>query len=587
MKRLPRLCLLLPLTAVIVIAMVAPAPAQDAGAMVRLLKSGRLPPERVGSVLNLVCQRGNAEDLAYIFEQTVKADGFTGPLRQQALTGLATAAHTRKVRPEVNAEALLPLLDDPDPTTAAAAVRLAAAWQSSALAGPLATRALAPGTSDEARRMALAALTAIGGPQAEETIDKLLAAPDPRLQSYGIAALAGTDLTEAANRAAALLREPAAGAHVGVLLDALLDRQKGSETLATALAAGEIPADNAKLALRHMYLAGRSDAQLADLLTRLAGLHVETLPPTPEQLKALSAEALAQGDPQRGEAIFRRADLGCMKCHAVSGAGGDVGPDLSPVGATSPVDYVITSILHPDLSIKESFLTRNLITSDGMFHQGIVIDRDDNRVIVKDATGRKITIPAADIEEESEGRSLMPKGLANFLTHAEFLDMVRFIGELGKPGPYAIRSQPTIQRWRYLQETPAELADKVPDTQQLNELILGAPAGKWAPFYARVNGTLPLAEISGPANSVLYLRGDVDVSEPGEVTIVVEQPAGITAWVDGVPAPTQPANAVKLEKGMHTVILRVDLAKRNGNDLRVVVDKPAGSAASYTVVGGP
>ena len=234
--------------------------------------------------------------------------------------------------------------------------------------------------------------------------------------------------------------------NIDLLLDAFLDRQGGGEKLAAAWRQRPMPGDTAKLALRHMYLAGRSDAPLVDVLSKAAGIDAEKAPPTPEELVKLSAEVLATGDPQRGEAIFRRGDLGCLKCHSISGAGGDVGPDLSPVGATSPVDYVITSILHPDLSIKESFLTRNFITTDGMIHQGIVVDRDDKRVIIKDATGKRVTIPSADIEEESEGRSLMPKGLASFLTQPEFFDLVRFVGELGKPGPYAVRSQPTIQR---------------------------------------------------------------------------------------------------------------------------------------------
>ena len=255
----------------------------------------------------------------------------------------------------------------------------------------------------------------------------------------------------------------ATAANIDVVLDAFLARQRGAELLAGALASKTVPGDTAKLALRHMYLAGRSDAPLVEVLSKAAGIDTEKAPPTPEELVKLSAEVLATGDPQRGEAIFRRGDLGCLKCHSISGAGGDVGPDLSAVGATSPVDYVITSILHPDLSIKESFLTRNFITSDGLVYQGIVVDRDDNRVIIKDATGKRVTIPGADIDEEAEGRSLMPKGLASFLTHAEFLDLVRFIGELGKPGPYAIRSQPTIQRWRSLKDVPSELASAVPD----------------------------------------------------------------------------------------------------------------------------
>ncbi len=98
--------------------------AQDASAMVRLLKSGRLPPERIGAVLKLACERGNEQDLAYIYEQATKPDGFSADLRRQAIEGLATAAQTRKVRPHVPAEGLLALLDDRDPATARAAVRL-------------------------------------------------------------------------------------------------------------------------------------------------------------------------------------------------------------------------------------------------------------------------------------------------------------------------------------------------------------------------------------------------------------------------------------------------------------------------------
>jgi len=47
-----------------------------------------------------------------------------------------------------------------------------------------------------------------------------------------------------------------------------------------------------------------------------------------------------------------------------------------------------------------------------------------------------ITIPTADIDEEIEGKSLMPQGITKFLTHDEFLDLAKFISELGKPGDY-------------------------------------------------------------------------------------------------------------------------------------------------------
>ena len=62
-----------------------------------------------------------------------------------------------------------------------------------------------------------------------------------------------------------------------------------------------------------------------------------------------------------------------------------------------------------------------------------------------DVTSAAVTLPqgtvpstrglaAADIEEEAEGKSMMPTGLTKFLTKGELLYLIRFISELGRPG---------------------------------------------------------------------------------------------------------------------------------------------------------
>ena len=101
--------------------------------------------------------------------------------------------------------------------------------------------------------------------------------------------------------------------------------------------------------------------------------------------------------PARGELVFRRADLGCIKCHSIGKAGGSIGPDLGPIGGSSPMDYIITSILDPNASIKEEYLTKAITTTAGKVVTGIVVQRNKNEVILKDATGKLIRIPAADI----------------------------------------------------------------------------------------------------------------------------------------------------------------------------------------------
>ena len=197
---------------------------------------------------------------------------------------------------------------------------------------------------------------------------------------------------------------------------AFLNRQGGADVLAAKLGRHAPPADSAKLALRAVYALGHADPALVAALSRAAGLSAETKPLTPAELNQLVAEVAAQGDPARGELIFRRADLNCMSCHSLGKAGGDVGPDLSSVGQTSPPDYIINSIYNPDQAIKEQYHTLVVQTSDGQVFQGIVTDKDDQRIVLKDATGAPRVVPVASIEDQKPGGSLMPKGLANLMT---------------------------------------------------------------------------------------------------------------------------------------------------------------------------
>ena len=113
---------------------------------------------------------------------------------------------------------------------------------------------------------------------------------------------------------------------------------------------------------------------------KAAGIAADAPPPTPAEVAQIVQDVASKGDPARGEAIFRRQDLNCMKCHSVSRAGGQVGPELSAVGGSSPIDYVVNSILNPNLAVKEQYVTRVFVLSNGKVLTGVVIDRDEIRI---------------------------------------------------------------------------------------------------------------------------------------------------------------------------------------------------------------
>jgi putative heme-binding domain-containing protein len=250
------------------------------------------------------------------------------------------------------------------------------------------------------------------------------------------------------------------------------------------------------------------------------------------------------------------------------------------------VDYVIHSIYSPDQSIKEQYQTLVVATTDGQVFQGIVADKDDKKIVLREATGELRTLPTSDIDESKPGGSLMPKGLSNLLTHDELLDLVRFVSELGKPGPYAIHATPTIQRWRLMKSVPEELIKDIPDAGTFVAKIRDSDPSRWVPAYALTSGTLPLDEFSMIAGSpVIYAQGEIEVSAPGPIQFELGSDT-IPAWVDDQPAPHGTSFVKELATGKHSLILRIDTRANRHISVKIQVSKAPGSSAEFTVVGG-
>jgi hypothetical protein len=132
------------------------------------------------------------------------------------------------------------------------------------------------------------------------------------------------------------------------------------------------------------------------------------------------------------------------------------------------VDYLVESILVPDAKQKEGFVSMQVLTKSGDILSGVRVRQSDKELVLRDAVRDEIIIPADKIDLKKEIGSIMPAGLADLLTDGEFLDLVRFLSELGKPGPYAVTAAPVVRRWRVVDA-----------------------AGIAIPGYSTVSGSLP------------------------------------------------------------------------------------------------
>ncbi|WP_339729238.1 HEAT repeat domain-containing protein [uncultured Gimesia sp.] len=552
----------------------------------KLLKSGRIPAQRQGTIIELICRKGNQDDLGYIWEQIVTG-AIKGELKEKSLLSLKEAFQNRKIIPAGSLAGISVLIDEQPPINRAA-VELAGLWKVSAAAEKLQQLALSKQTDKKLRTAAIDALVSIGGDASIKAMQQLTGDHSPQdIRYQGAAALVALELKLAIADGIKIMSSGKDGDPTPFIA-AILDNQGAADQLATAISSQKIPEDVAKKLLRYMYSVGRSDKTLSDALSKAAGMSGEEKKLTEAEFKQLVADVIANGNAERGEQIFRRPELSCMKCHSVSKAGGEVGPDLSPIGASSPVDYLVRSILYPNQAVKEAYQTVVILTIEGKILRGIVVDRNEERIILKDANGKEIVIPADDIDDETEGGSLMPQGLTKFLTRDELVDVVKYLSALGRPGPYAVRSKPTVQRWLVMQEIPnLLLTNENPDEELFEEHVLRAPATAWTPQYAMVAGLLPFAELKSLAtDSLILLQAEIKVTEPGAVGFRINSADNTKLWIDAQQLKPESENQFDLTKGVHKLTLLINLEHRTDQGIQAEFFKPAGSKASFTVVGG-
>jgi len=145
----------------------------------------------------------------------------------------------------------------------------------------------------------------------------------------------------------------------------------------------------------------------------------------------------AKGDAEHGRVLF--ADLkglACVKCHAIGGQGGNVGPDLAGVGARYPREELIASVLNPSARIFPGYEPLVVATADGRTLTGILkVDTPDG-LELQDADGKRIRLEREDIEARKVSTvSLMPAGLAEGLTRQDFADLIGFLEGLKEDKP--------------------------------------------------------------------------------------------------------------------------------------------------------
>jgi putative heme-binding domain-containing protein len=146
----------------------------------------------------------------------------------------------------------------------------------------------------------------------------------------------------------------------------------------------------------------------------------------PEQILALTADA------DRGRQVFfATAGVQCRNCHRIGNEGRQVGPDLTSIGKKLDRAGLLESMLEPSKLIEPKYVTYLAETDDGRLTTGLLVKRDADEVVLKDAQDQEIRIPIKQIEQlVPQRQSLMPELLLRDMTAQQVADLLAYLSEL-------------------------------------------------------------------------------------------------------------------------------------------------------------
>jgi quinoprotein glucose dehydrogenase len=274
----------------------------------------------------------------------------------------------------------------------------------------------------------LRALAALKDDRLDRAVKLALDDAEPRLRAEGRRVLAALRPAEALPALASALEKGSTvekqqafdvlgamkGEHVESLLGRWLDR----------LLAGQVPAE-----VRLDLVEAAEKHPTADIKKKLA--QYEAARPKGEPFGPWR-DSLSGGDAEAGRRIFLyRSEVSCLRCHKAGGEGtGEVGPDLTGIGARQKRDYLLESIVFPSKQIAKGYETVELVLTTGQVRSGILKSEDDRVVRLMTAEGTLISVAKSKIDQRRSGKSAMPEDLIKHLSRKEMRDLVEFLAGL-------------------------------------------------------------------------------------------------------------------------------------------------------------
>ncbi len=539
-------------------------------------------PEQRAKLVRLIVSEASENQLGQLVSMAIaKSD----------LSSLQTAlkvSNDRNIIPVVTRQEIESLISSEDDLLRRTALKAAGQWKPMEFGAKLHEIAVDP-QADESDRLAV--FQGISASRNSDLVKTLVTVASSSntpvsIRSEALLNLLNADPQTASTLAGSIFSAMTPAESSGSLVRTFMQQKNGSELLMKAVEGQTLNSEIARDMLRALRESGLASPELEGRI-RSAGNISSRKSLTAEQRAALLEKASAASAAD-GELVFRNEQLGCLKCHAIGGAGGLVGPDMVSLGASAQPDYLLDSLLDPNAKVKENYNTSVVVKTDGKVVSGIRIQESETAVTLRTAENTIVTIPKTEIEETVAGVSLMPEGLIDTLTEDELSSLVKFLSELGRTSQFTVSRQRFARTWEVLLPTK-EGAHRLQRTSYA-QAASDDPSFLWKSRYTTVAGDLPLNDIpaavskkrpDGELQSAGFARTTVLVTSPGKITFRLNDPTGLELRLGDKPLNLSNEFAADLPAGPHRLTLIIDQSVRKTALRLELMETPGSGIAEF------
>lgn len=141
-------------------------------------------------------------------------------------------------------------------------------------------------------------------------------------------------------------------------------------------------------------------------------------------------ETLYGGNRMQGRTIFNNnSTVQCVRCHAIGGVGGAVGPSLSNIGNLLTREQLLQALIEPSARLSPGFGVVSLKLKDGQEVNGVLEKESDDELVIKTSDAEPLVIKVARIAKRENIPSSMPP-MGTLMSKREIRDMVEFLASL-------------------------------------------------------------------------------------------------------------------------------------------------------------